>query len=285
MSFYEEVVNNPWLAAYKCAQDKCDLGEASKILHDLLSRDPGTREYLAGLEFLKALKSQLRFDKFMMVLKRAATRKLIDKLVDEAVPERIIDAYRENYPLAMGYLTILELFPVAGLMDELVERIKALMKLASEKLSGKMLVEFCRALIYGPIASLPVDKLVALIDNVRTLPSSPECLQIKADLATMIPDVYPPKLLQENPLIAEKIGELLRDVAEETLKLVEEDPDKTLGIYSELSLFQTRMNNICRSLNDWRLCKTVAENAGKPLARMFETVGKIYLMASGAGAG
>ena len=283
MSFYDEVLSNPWLAAYKCARKKCDLGEAGRILGELLSNPMGSKEYYVGLEFLKALKSQLRLEDFLAVLKSGISRGLVEKLLRDTEPAKILELHRENYLGAMGLLTILELYPLAGLTDELLDRIIKLTKGASEKFKGKELIDFCRALIYGPIATLPMDKLIVLIDKVLELPSTPECLVVKADLATMIPDVYPPKILQENPLIAEKIGYLLRDVAENTLLLLEEDPDRALDIYSELSLFQTRMNNICRSLNDWSLCKTVSEKAGETLLRMFEAIGKLYIATSQGG--
>ncbi len=283
MSFYDEVVSNPWLAAYKCAQRKCDLSEAGRILGELLSKPMGSREYFIGLEFLKALKSQLRIEDFLTVLRKGISRELIEKLLRDTEPSKILELYRENYLGAMGLLTVLELYPLAGLTNELLDRIVKLIMEAPKKFKGKDLIDFCRALIYGPIATLPMDKLVVLIDKVLELPSTPECLIVKADLATMIPDVYPPKVLQENPLIAEKIGILLRDIAENTLLLLEEDPDRALDIYSELSLFQTRMNNICRSLNDWSLCKTVSEKAGETLLRMFEAVGKLYIATNQGG--
>ncbi len=279
MDLVEKVITNPWLTAYEYTRGEHEAREVANALKILLLQPYMSKKYLTGLEFLKALKSQLPPNEFMRILGICLDEKLLSKLINETEPRKIIKTYKENYGAAMGLITILEILPVLRKTELLVQRIIEIIGLIREEIGEDSKAhELCRALIYGPIASIPPSKLLPVIEEIMKLPGTPGCLMGKIDFLTAVPDIYPPKMLQESRDTIEKLGDLLHNIAEELLVLVEKDPDTAVDAYYQLGLFNTRMNALCRMLGDWTSCRIMKEKGGETLARALEAIGKILVM-------
>ncbi len=269
---------NPWLIAYECSRNKCNTDEIALILREKLLADNNTEKYLQGLELFKALKSQLPPHLFIDMLRKTLTKKLIDKITGEINCERVIEYYKTSRELGYSLLTILEIYPLLGMKDLLKSMIIGIIHKALEEIPDyRDRLELCRALIHGPIASLPLNELKDILRVFREKLDDKACLVAATDLLVMITQNYPPKSFSEYRDIALPIGELLRSIAEKTLLLLEEDPDTALEIYHQLGLFKTYLTGICRELNEWKICDTVWSISKDALNEMFKEVGKIEL--------
>lgn len=283
MELIQKIITNPWLTAYEYIRGEHDPAEVANALRTLLLQPYMSKRYLAGLEFLRALKSQLPPNEFMRIIGRSLDGKLSSKLIRETEPYNIIKAYKENYVAAMGLITILELLPMLRKTELLVQRITTIIGLVRKEVGEDSKAhELCRALIYGPIASIPPGKLLPVIEEIMKLPGTPGCLMGKIDFLKAVPDIYPPKMLHKSRETVEKLGDLLHNIAEELLVLVKKDPDTAIDVYYQLGLFNTRMNALCRMLGDWTPCRIVKEKGGETLVRALEAVGKILLMVNEA---
>jgi len=281
---YEKIMSDPWLVAYECSKKKCDIAEIIVILRQLLSSHQESREYIIGLELLKALKSMVPPAMYIRLARKVFDEELLDKIVSDLDPEIVINEYAKNYAVGMSYLTLLETLPFLGKRKEAFDKMISILKTATIKLKDdpELLREFVRALVFGPFSFLSPNLLVKLFRTIQELPDEPLYLQLKSDLLLMIIENYPPKMFQDYPEISVMIGKLLRGIAERNLLIFSEDPDMALSVYYQLSVFLSKMSNMCRELNDWKPCGTVMKEAGETLSEMNSRIGR-FIIALNAG--
>ncbi len=279
---YELLKSDPWGTIYDCLRGKCDLGEIADFIREYLSKPISDKEYFYGLEALRALKSQASIDKLLSVLRMSVTRDLLDKIIRDTEPSVVIDEYLRNYLKGMGLLTLLELYPLFGLSNRLVGRVKELLRLASQKVGDeKQLREFLRSIIYGPLSVIPPERLSEILSFAeKELPDKPLCLQFKADLLAMIPENYPSKIFLEHSEILESMASLLRSIAEKTILLIEKDLERAIDIYNEVNLFVTRLRRICEDLGRFDLCQKFWEETGDSVREMYNRMGKLIISLS-----
>lgn len=276
----EEILNNPWSIAYECSRRKCSVNEIVEVLSEFLSKPMNSGEYKAGLEFIKVLKSQAPRDVMSEVIEGIKNRGLVDKLLKDTDPDIVISTFRKDYSMALGLLTILELYPFIGLEERLVDYSTKIIVKAPKvfgRHSPQMLRELMRSLIYGPLTVLrPVD-LDKMVDTIRSLPNEPLYLQLKADLLLMIVESYPQGLFLDNIKLITCLAELVRDLAKGIVSLLSGDPEMAMDVYSELNTFISKMNRICVELSTTDPCKLLISIAGKDLEEAYNRIGKLIL--------
>ena len=91
----EEVLNNPWGIAYECSKGRCDIDKIIEVLSGFLSKPISSREYKAGLEFIKVLKSQASTDVIFKVMRGIKSKGLVNKLLEDADPDTVISVLRK----------------------------------------------------------------------------------------------------------------------------------------------------------------------------------------------
>ncbi len=277
---YERIMNNPWLVAYECSKKKCNLDEVLSVLKQLLSSKQGTKEYIIGLELLKALKSMIPTAMYISLARKVFDEKLLDKIISDLDPEIIINEYTKNYAVGMSYLTLLETLPFLSKRREAFNIMIDLLKTATARLidNPELLRELMRALVFGPFSALPPSLLVELLKTLQEeLPNESLILQLKSDLLLMIIENYPPKMFQDYPEIPVMIGRLLRGIAEQNLLLLDKDPDTAIMVYYQVSVFLSKTNNMCSELRDWKPCERIIEEAGETLSEMNRRIGEFII--------
>lgn len=276
----EKILNNPWSIAYECSKRKCDVNKVVEVLGEFLSKPISSREYRAGLEFIKVLKSQAPTDVVFKVIEGIKSKELINKLLKDTDPDTVISVFRKDYPTALGLLTIFELYPSIGLEERLVDYSTKMIVKASKVFGGRnpqILRELMMALIYGPLTMLrPVD-LDKIINTIRSLPNEPLYLQLKADFLLMIVESYPQGLFLDNIKLITHLAELVKDLAKGIVSLLSEDLETAMSVYSELNLFISKMNRTCIELSTTDPCKLLINIAGKALEEAHNKIGKLIL--------
>lgn len=276
---YDKIMENPWLTIYDCLRSKCDFSEIGRILKDLLMKPMNTKEYIVGLELLKAIKSQAPVEILFRSISMVVDDKVIKKILEDTKPDKILEEYKKNYFKGMGLITLLEIYPFLNLRDELAERVKELLREAPEKIDNeKDLREFLRALTFGPLSVLSPAKLKDVLVFIRdNLSNKPLCLQTKTDIISMIVDNYPPQILGENIEIIDIIADILREVAENTILLASSELDRAVNIYSDINIFMSKIRKLCEDLGRFDLCRRVWDRAGDALNELYEKIGKIIV--------
>ncbi len=272
---------DPWMIAYECSRGRCDIREIALKLRGKLLAPTDSRDYFEGLELFKALKSQLPPQMFIELLKNLLTRDLVEKLTREITCDRVLKYFKESRDKGYSALTILEIYPLLKMKDSSKRIIAGILsKIDNMGFDEDEKLEIYRALIHGPIASLPLSDMKDIIKLFIDKLGDKTALQASADLLVMIAQNYPSKLFHENPDIAEHMGLLLKAIAEKTLLLVDDDPDTALRIYHQIGLFKTLISGICRELGDMKLCSRVWRSAGETLEEMFRSLGGLEIMIS-----
>lgn len=276
---YEKIMSDPWLVAYECSKKKCNIAEIIAVLKRLLTSHRGTREYITGLELLKALKSMIPPAMYVGLARRVFDEELLDKIISDIDSEIVISEYARNYAVGMSYLTLLETLLFLGKKREAFDKVINVLKTATIKLKDDpgLLREFLRALVFGPFSSLSPSLLIELFRTIQELPDEPMYLQLKSDLLVMSIENYAPKIFQDYPEITIVIGRLLRGIAERNLLIFSEDPDTALSVYYQLNVFLSKMNNTCGELNNWKPCEIIVREAGETLSEMSSRIGRFII--------
>ncbi len=262
----------PWLVVYEYLHGRVKREDLVNKLYKLLSKPYGSPDYLLGLELLKAVKSQLPMDKLIEILK--PLRELKEKLYNDTDPENIVNEYSRDYSVSMGLLTLLEIYPFIGLVDKLDKRIRELTIKAFHEIRGDRLWEFLRAVIHGPIASLPPTHMVKYLEFLSNLnlDRDMDLLKFKIDLLNMILEDYPVKVFVENPGLVERIGLTLDEIGKALL----EDVDKEFirGVYSDLTVLVSGVNKLCGVEGGVSVCKRIYEIAGDTIKKLYEEISR-----------
>lgn len=276
---YDKITLNPWTAIYDCLREKCDFAEIGLILKDLLMKPINSKDYMIGLELLKSIKSQAPIKELLLSVSMISDDIVIDKIMRDTDPDLIIREYTKNYFKGMGLITLLELYPLFRRSDEMVDRIKRLLLIAPEKIDDeKDLRELLRAVIYGPLSVLTPNRLKDVLMFIRDkLTNKPMCLQVKADIISMVIENYPPRVFEDSPEIIDLLIDILRDVAGNTVSLLTEDLDRAVSIYSDINIFMTEISRLCKELGRFDLCRRVWNRTGNVLDEMYERIGKIII--------
>ena len=276
----EEVPNNPWGIAYECSKGRCDIDKIIEVLSGFLSKPISSREYKAGLEFIKVLKSQASTDVIFKVMKGIKSKGLVNKLLEDADPDTVISVFEKDYSTALGLLTILELYPSMGLEEILVDYSTKIIVKASKafgKRNPQILRELMRALIYGPLTMLRPMDLDKVVNAIRSLPNEPLYLRLKADFLLMIVENYPQGLFLGNTKLIKYMAELVKDLAKGIVSSLSIDSETAMSVYSELNMFISKMNRICVELSTTNPCKLLANIAGEALEEAHNKIGKLIL--------
>ncbi len=276
----EEVLNNPWGIAYECSKGRCDIDKIIEVLSGFLSKPISSREYKAGLEFIKVLKSQASTDVIFKVMKGIKSKGLVNKLLEDADPDTVISVFEKDYSTALGLLTILELYPSMGLEEILVDYSTKIIVKASKafgKRNPQILRELMRALIYGPLTMLRPMDLDKVVNAIRSLPNEPLYLRLKADFLLMIVENYPQGLFLGNTKLIKYMAELVKDLAKGIVSLLSIDSETAMSVYSELNMFISKMNRICVELSTTNPCKLLVNMAGEALEEAHNKIGKLIL--------
>jgi len=268
------VLENPWMFAYEVI-NKGLISDAVDSLKELLREPSDSREFIAGLELIKALKSLGRPELTDKVFQEILTEDLVRRVYRELKPELIVEGFRKSYGLGMAYLTFLEiLIPKLG-SNESLELTKHLMSNAISKLRPEDLREFMRGLIYGPLAVLKPLTIKALIRAALEVKDGSEILLLKAEYLTSLVRVHPPTYFTKG--IALEMGLLLKDIIKEALSLVDRDQITAERIYNEVSIFLSEMNAVCRELRDWEPCDNMTKTVGNDLIVFYRVMGERFL--------
>lgn len=276
----EEVLNNPWGIAYECSKGRCDIDKIIEVLSGFLSKPISSREYKAGLEFIKVLKSQASTDVIFKVMKGIKSKGLVNKLLEDADPDTVISVFEKDYSTALGLLTILELYPSMGLEEILVDYSTKIIVKASKafgKRNPQILRELMRALIYGPLTMLRPMDLDKVVNAIRSFPNEPLYLRLKADFLLMIVENYPQGLFLGNTKLIKYMAELVKDLAKGIVSLLSIDSETAMSVYSELNMFISKMNRICVELSTTNPCKLLVNMAGEALEETHNKIGKLIL--------
>ena len=276
----EEVLNNPWGIAYECSKGRCDIDKIIEVLSGFLSKPISSREYKAGLEFIKVLKSQASTDVIFKVMRGIKSKGLVNKLLEDADPDTVISVFEKDYSTALGLLTILELYPSMGLEEILVDYSTKIIVKASKafgKRNPQILRELMRALIYGPLTMLRPMDLDKVVNAIRSLPNEPLYLRLKADFLLMIVENYPQGLFLGNTKLIKYMAELVKDLAKGIVSLLSIDSETAMSVYSELNMFISKMNRICVELSTTNPCKLLVNMAGEALEEAHNKIGKLIL--------
>ena len=269
------IYDDPWRVAYELAHGAIEADEVGEKLVMLLSNPINSREYMAGLDLLKAVKSQAPLDKQLKVYKRLASIK--EKILEDTKPETVIDAYLKNHDMGMGLLTLLEIYPLIGLIDELEPRLESMTIKAFEKISdpGKQW-SFLRAIIYGPAAVLTSKHMIKYLDFIKGLHDSVEKLVFRIDLLNMIIREYPIKILAENTELIERLSKVLISICNEILSH-SNDLSVINRVYSDFTVLISSINGLCRESEGRIVCEKINELAGHAVREVYEKIGPIML--------
>ena len=276
-------LNDPWKFASKIIREN-SVDEAVKALKESIGKPIESREFIAGLEFLKALKSlgkpELTNEIFMLVF----TKDLARKICAELRPEIIVEGFLKSYGLGMAYLTLLEVLALKLGVNESLKLVKSLIKDALRKLESENLREFMRALIYGPLTMLKPPAIKEIIKVALETSEEKDLMLLKAEYLTSLARVHPPTyFIEDEGGIAAEVGLLLKEVVKGSLSLSESDSITAERIYQEVSIFLSEMNVVCKELSDWRPCEKIKEVAGDDLLLFCKVMGERILNELGSG--
>jgi len=272
-----KALSDPWGFAYE-AINKGLIDDAVKALKELLSRPLGSRHFISGMEFLKALKSLGKPELTALILGHALTKDLVRKISNELSPDIIIEGFRKNYGLGMSYLTLLEVLLPRLESKESLEFIKHMINNALRLLGKDELREFMRALIYGPLTTLKPPAIKEVTKLALKVEGGADISLLKVEYLTSLARVHPPVyFIQDEEEMTSELGLLLKEVVKEALKLLEKDSIAAERIYQEVSIFLSEMNAVCKELNDWRPCNKINEVAGKDLLAFYKVMGERVL--------
>ena len=267
------VIEDPWRAGYEMSRRRLK-DSAIKALNNLLLKPVTSSEFRAGVELLKALKSLGKPEFVEEVLDETLKPELIDKLLMNLKPEFVIKALNADYGLGMGLLTLLEVLTPrlkggsVQLFEETIER-------GLRNLKGDKLREFARGMMYGALTSLKPRDMRTFLKYIRSLRiHEPMIDLLRAEFLTMIARSYPPSYLIKEPELSEEMGKLLKELAERFLEIVDSDEIIAERGYTEIMIYLSGMNHICKELNDWKPCTKVMETAGDTLTKFLSIVGR-----------
>ncbi len=269
-----KALSDPWGLAYEVI-NKGLIDDAVKVLKELLGQPLSSRHFVAGMEFLKALKSLGKPELTALIFEHTLTEDLVRKISNELSPNIIIEGFRKNYGLGMSYLTLLEVLLPRLESGESLDFIKRTINNALRELRKDELREFMRALIYGPLTTLKPPAIKEVTEVALKAEGRADLLLLKAEYLTSLARVHPPVyFIQGEEEITSELGLLLKEVVKEALRLLEEDSITTERIYQEISIFLSEMNAVCKELNDWEPCNKINEVAGKDLLTFYRVMGK-----------
>ncbi len=262
----EEIISrlleNPRTLAYECSRSKCDISDLSKAIVYILTKSKNLEDITPLLEFMSILKSlRGEGEPFNSIVNALARVK--DKILEYTNPEVIVETYGRDKILASKLLMLLELYPEISLRDKMTDVLVGVIRRALEAYRSRheLLEEFLRMLIYGPLERLDQKQLAVIIEFFTSLGGVGDYnyTHVKVLFLSMIPESYPRRIFWDR-VIVDKLSMLMHRVLDELVRKASRGDMEVEAVFDEVSLFITRMNNVCRDIGDWNPCERIVNS-------------------------
>ncbi len=267
-----KLLREPRVLAYECSRSRCSVEEVSRAVVNLLRNSRSIEDIVPVLEFiasLKALKSTS--NAFNSIVNSLTSVK--DKVLEYTSPKMLVELYGRDKHLVLKLLVLLELYPKISLRDKLanivVEVIRQSTRMYMDK--PKLLEELLRTLIYGPLEVLDEKHLPLVISVFTDLPKLDCCVHVKSLFLSMIPESYPRRIFR-NKQVVESLQGLLRSILVELLDQALSNVEGLDVVYDEVSLFITRLNNVCKDIGDWSPCRLIVDSNMELIGKLAKTI-------------
>ncbi len=269
--------DNPWVLAWKCSRGKCDLGNVAEIIKTYLLEPIDSNNYLFAIEFLRSFKANASVDKVIDLTKAIFDDQIVNKIVKDIHPDKVINYYNEKMYLSMDLLTLWEYLIIAG-KGEIIEEYsldlinKLWRNISDDYMSIKDLIE---ALFYGPLSMFSVNALIPLLSSIRKYSCEKDCIIFKSRLLNILIDTHSPKDTLHNIKLNNIIGQYINDIINYILSSVNIDRKTILTTVNELNILLEKLRFHCNELKDHRPCNTIIDSREKEIHNLFKKIMEI----------